>query len=178
MPDDKQDFKSPELIINRELSWLEFNDRVMQQGLSDEVPLMERLKFLAIVSSNLDEFFMIRVAGLVQQRSAGVNKPDFSGMTPSEQLSAISRRIHRMSAEQTAGIRSVLAGLAEHGLCVLGAERLELETGEIPPLPLRARDPSRGYAACRSGIRGQRVAPRFAAPHRTGDCPEEEDTGC
>ena len=119
MPDDKQDFKSPELIINRELSWLEFNDRVMQQGLSDEVPLMERLKFLAIVSSNLDEFFMIRVAGLVQQRSAGVNKPDFSGMTPSEQLSAISRRIHRMSAEQTAGIRSVLAGLAEHGLCVL-----------------------------------------------------------
>ena len=120
MPDEKIDLKSPELYINRELSWLEFNDRVMQEGLSDEVPLLERLKFLAIVSSNLDEFFMIRVAGLMQQHAAGVRKPDFSGLTPAEQLAAISRRTHRMVSEQTAGIRLAVSKLADHALLVLG----------------------------------------------------------
>jgi len=113
------DLKSPELYINRELSWLEFNDRVMQEGLSDDVPLLERLKFLAIVSSNLDEFFMIRVAGLMQQRSAKVTRPDPSGLAPSAQLAAISRRTHRMVAEQTAGIRKLLRLLGEKGIRVL-----------------------------------------------------------
>ena len=70
----KKNHNPPELFINRELSWLEFNDRVMREGLSDELPLLERLKFLAITASNLDEFFMIRVAGLVQQRAAGVRR--------------------------------------------------------------------------------------------------------
>jgi polyphosphate kinase len=113
------DLKAPELYINRELSWLEFNDRVMQEGLAEDVPLFERLKFLAIVSSNLDEFFMIRVAGLRQQHAAGVGKHDFSGMTPREQLAAIGQRAHRMVAEQTAGIREAFARLAEQGLRVL-----------------------------------------------------------
>ena len=67
----KNPLKSPELYINRELSWLEFNDRVLQEGLDEELPLLERLKFLAIVSSNLDEFFLVRVAWLMQQRAAG-----------------------------------------------------------------------------------------------------------
>ena len=66
---------APELYINRELSWLEFNDRVLREGMSADVPLLERLKFLAIVSSNLDEFFMIRVAGLKQRPAAGVTAP-------------------------------------------------------------------------------------------------------
>jgi len=113
------DLKSPELYFNRELSWLEFNDRVMREGLADDNPLLERLKFLAIVSSNLDEFFMIRVAGLMQQRSANVNRPDPSGMTPSEQLTAISRRVHRMVEEQTAGIAKALRLLSEHGIRLL-----------------------------------------------------------
>jgi len=120
----KTDLKAPELYINRELSWLEFNDRVMQEGLSDDVPLMERLKFLAIVGSNLDEFFMIRVAGLMQQRLAGVSRPDFSGLTPAAQLAAIGQRVHRMVAEQTAGIREALKQLAERGLRVVDPKDL------------------------------------------------------
>src|SRR5512137_158187 len=92
-----KDLKSPELYINRELSWLEFNDRVLQEGLHDDLPLLERLKFLAIVSSNLDEFFMVRVAGLIQQRAAG-RRRDPSGLTPAQQLEAIGRRAHRMVA--------------------------------------------------------------------------------
>jgi polyphosphate kinase len=112
-------FKSHELYLNRELSWLEFNDRVLREGLSEQVPLFERLKFLAIVSSNLDEFFMIRVAGLLQQQAAGLTRRDAAGMTPAGQLEAIGRRTHRLVAEQSAGIREALSRLAEHGIEVL-----------------------------------------------------------
>ncbi len=114
----EHDQTPPQWFINRELSWLEFNDRVLQEGLAEDVPLLERLKFLAIVSSNLDEFFMIRVAGLMQQRAAGVRRRDPAGLAPDEQLAAISKRTHRMVAEQTAGIREVFAGLAQHGIHV------------------------------------------------------------
>ncbi|MFO7956589.1 MAG: polyphosphate kinase 1 [Candidatus Brocadiia bacterium] len=110
------DLDAPDLFINRELSWLEFNDRVLGQGLSGDVPPMERLKFLSIVSTNLDEFFMIRVAGLKQQLAGGVTARDISGLTPAEQLRRISRRAHRMVVEQADAIREVCAVLARHGL--------------------------------------------------------------
>jgi len=138
----KADLDAPDLYINRELSWLEFNDRVLRQGLSDDVPLMERLKFLAIVSSNLDEFFMVRVSGLARQRAARVRRRDISGLTPAEQLDGISRRVHRMVQDQAAGIRDVLGRLAHHGLRVVdlaawtAGQRRFLEThfaGEIHP---------------------------------------------
>ena len=80
----KKKLSTADHFINRELSWLEFNNRVLQEGRSSEVPLAERLKFLAIVSSNLDEFFMIRVAGLRQQKAAGVRKLA-SGRSPPRQ---------------------------------------------------------------------------------------------
>jgi polyphosphate kinase len=112
----KNPLKSPDLYINRELSWLEFNHRVLQEGLAEELPLFERLKFLAIVGSNLDEFFLVRVAGLMRRRAAKIRRRDPSGITPAELLTAISRRAHRMVDEQYAGIRVALAGLAEHGL--------------------------------------------------------------
>jgi len=112
----KKKLDSPELYINRELSWLEFNDRVLREGLSEDLPLLERLKFLAIVSSNLDEFFLVRVAGLKQQRSANVRRRDLAGLTPVGQLAAISRRAHQMVAEQAEGIQQVLQKLCEHGL--------------------------------------------------------------
>lgn len=114
----KADLKSPELYINRELSWLEFNHRVLQEGLNESLPLLERLKFLAIVGSNLDEFFLVRVAWLMRRRAAKVRRRDAAGLTPAEQLAAISRRAHQMVEEQAAGVREVLSRLAEHGLHV------------------------------------------------------------
>ena len=116
----KIDLNSPQWYINRELSWLEFNDRVLREGLSPQLPLLERLKFLSIVSTNLDEFFMIRVAGLMQQRSADVRKRDPSGLTPAQQITRISGRAHRMVAEQSEGIREALGALANGGIRVLG----------------------------------------------------------
>ena len=123
----KDPLKSPNLYINRELSWLEFNHRVLQEGLCKDLPLLERLKFLAIVGSNLDEFFLVRVAGLMRQRAAKVRRRDASGMTPAEQLTAISRRVHRMIDEQMAGIRRVFERLREHGLHVWRREQWTAE---------------------------------------------------
>ncbi|MEW6356973.1 MAG: polyphosphate kinase 1 [Planctomycetota bacterium] len=116
---------SPEFYVNRELSWLEFNDRVLREGLDRGLPLLERLKFLAIVSSNLDEFFQIRVAGLKQQEAAGARGRDISDLTASQQLRRISERVHQMVDEQTAGIRDVIGKLAKHGMCLLDASKLD-----------------------------------------------------
>ncbi len=111
----KHDADSTNLFINRELSWLEFNDRVLQEGQCESLPLAERLKFLAIVSSNLDEYFMIRVAGLKQQKAAGVRKRDASGLTPSQQLFLIAGKVRQMVAQQAVAIAEVFARLAEQG---------------------------------------------------------------
>ena len=151
----KHDLTSPDLYFNRELSWLEFNDRVLREGLSEDLPLLERLKFLAIVTSNLDEFFLIRVAGLMQQRSARVRRRDFSGMTPVEQLTAISERTHRMIAEQAEGIREALGKLARQGLHVVEPEDWTAEQQQflqarfsrqilpiLTPLAMQDLDPS------------------------------------
>ena len=88
------------LFINRELSWLEFNARVLEQALDPSVPLLERLKFHAIVASNLDEFFMVRVAGLKQQLSGNVHEFAADGLSPGEQLAALSARAHEIVAAQ------------------------------------------------------------------------------
>lgn len=92
--------KDSQYYFNRELSWLEFNYRVLHEALDSRTPLLERLKFLAIFSSNLDEFFMVRVAGLKQQVEAKVSKLTPDGRTPQEQLDAISDRLHPMVVEQ------------------------------------------------------------------------------
>jgi len=115
----KHNLDSPRLYINRELSWLEFNDRVLREGVNTESPLMERLKFLAITSSNLDEFFMIRVAGLMQQRAARVRRRDPSGLTPVGQLELISNRAHRLVAEHARGVMAALSELRAHEIFVL-----------------------------------------------------------
>ena len=87
------DLTDPSLYFNRETSWMEFNDRVLQLAEDPDTPLLERLKFLAIVSSNLDEFFMVRVAGLHDQIDAGIEKPLQDGRTPKDTLDAIRRAV-------------------------------------------------------------------------------------
>ena len=79
----------PSLYINRELSWLEFNRRVLDEAQDPTVTLLERLKFLAIVESNLDEFYMVRVSGIMEQRAAGVVEMSIGGLTPSEELATM-----------------------------------------------------------------------------------------
>ena len=96
------DYRDPALYLNRELSWLEFNRRVLHEALDARTPLLERLKFLAIFSSNLDEFFQVRVAGLKQQVAAGIVERTADGMTPEDQLSAISRGRARAGGASTA----------------------------------------------------------------------------
>ena len=119
------DLDSPELFVNRELSWLEFNDRVLREGLDKDVPPLERLKFLSIVGSNLDEFYMIRVAGLRQQKEAGIIAKDASGLTPTRQLAAISSRVLKMVQEQYQGIADVLGLLADKGISLLSVEHAD-----------------------------------------------------
>ncbi len=111
------DLKNPQFFINRELSWLEFNQRVLNQAKDPSVPLLERLKFLCIVSSNLDEFFEVRVAGLKQvlQTDSTVTGPD--GLTAAQQLTAISQRVRRLVADQYACWRDeIRPQLADAGI--------------------------------------------------------------
>ncbi|MCH5375744.1 MAG: polyphosphate kinase 1, partial [Planctomycetes bacterium] len=103
--------------INRELSWLEFNQRVLDEALDPQIPLLERLKFLAITASNLDEFFMVRVGGLQMLARGGRRKRDPAGLTPARQLKSISRRVHQFVAQQYDCLLDELEpGLAEAGL--------------------------------------------------------------
>jgi polyphosphate kinase len=96
----KSIFSLTENFINRELSWLEFNSRVLEEAQDSENPLFERLKFISIVSSNLDEFFMVRVASLWQLIDAGIHRVDISGMTIKEQLDEISLSVHKQVRDQ------------------------------------------------------------------------------
>ncbi|NUB14465.1 RNA degradosome polyphosphate kinase [Azospirillum brasilense] len=115
---------APERFINRELSWLAFNQRVLDEASNPNHPLLERLRFLSISSSNLDEFYMVRVAGLKGQVAAGVKTPSAENLTPAQQLTAVNQRIvELMNAQQTMW-RSLKQDLREAGIMVVGAEDL------------------------------------------------------
>ena len=107
------DLKNPALYINRELSLLEFNRRVLEQAKSDDVPLLERLRFLCIAGSNLDEFFEIRVAGLKQQEALGATQRGPDNLSPSQQLRRVSARAHELVDEQYRILNDVLFPLLE-----------------------------------------------------------------
>ena len=92
----------PSLYFNRELSWLAFNRRVLDQAVAEYHPLLERVKFLAIVASNLDEFFMVRVATLLKKQRAGVEAVSIDGLTVAQQLRAVRERATAMLNEQAA----------------------------------------------------------------------------
>jgi len=115
---------TPSLFFNRELSWLAFNQRVLHEAEDDRNPLLERVKFLSIFASNLDEFIMVRVAGLRRQVVAGVQHTPPDGLTPQEQLDAISRKIGELLAVQRECLRELLARLGDHGVRLVPVDEL------------------------------------------------------
>lgn len=110
----------PQYYFSRELDWLEFNRRVLCEAIDPRTPLLERLKFMAIFSSNIDEFFMVRVAALKQQVEAKVSRLTPDGQTPSEQLDVISQRLRPQVAEQHQHFEQQLRPmLVKHGVNIL-----------------------------------------------------------
>ncbi len=120
MSSDTPNLRSPEYYLNRELSLLEFNRRVLAQARDAEIPILERLFYLCIASSNMDEFFEIRVAGLKQQVEYGSGQRGADGLSPAEQLSRISKTAHELVEEQYEVLnKQILPALAEADICIL-----------------------------------------------------------
>lgn len=125
-PNITMDLDDPRLYINRELSWLQFNRRVLEEALDERHPLLERVKFLAIFSDNLDEFFMIRVSGLRRQLEAGTLRTPPDGMTPVEQLAAIRRELLPDLARQLdCWHYDLVPKLRQNGIAVLNYDDLK-----------------------------------------------------
>ncbi len=118
------DLASPDRFFNRELSWLAFNERVLDEAYNDSHPLLERLRFLSISASNLDEFYMVRVAGLKAQIRAGIGVPSQDGMSPAQQLAAIKIRVSDLKRRQQECWLVVKAELREASFLVLDEEEL------------------------------------------------------
>lgn len=150
------DLNHPSLYINRELSWLEFNRRVLEEALDPNLPLLERVKFLAIFSSNLDEFYMIRVAGIRQQVLAGVSETPADGMTPLEQMLAIRNIVMEIqNLERHCWKEDIAPALAGYGIQVIMPAELNFDQQEalreyfrqeiFPVLTPLAVDPGRPF---------------------------------
>ncbi|HIQ73640.1 MAG TPA: RNA degradosome polyphosphate kinase [Candidatus Cottocaccamicrobium excrementipullorum] len=125
-------YQDPKNYVNRELSWLEFNYRVLSEARDKSIPLFERLKFLSITASNLDEFYMVRVASLKDMVHAKYTKPDIAGLKPEEQLVKISEKTHELvNLQYSTYSRSLVPALRQHGLCIIpDHEDLTKEQGE------------------------------------------------
>src|SRR5258708_499240 len=150
------DLNDPSLYINRELSWLAFNERCLAEALDPDVPLLERVRFLSIFSNNLDEYYMVRVSGLKDQVTAGVVDTPPAGLTPQQQITAIRARVQPLLHEQRRIFHEdILPKLAEAGVLVLDYERLTddqrgalrryFEAEVFPVLTPLAVDPGRPF---------------------------------
>jgi polyphosphate kinase len=126
---------SPDRFINRELSWLAFNQRVLEESLNHAHPLLERLRFLSISASNLDEFYMVRVAGLKAQVRAGVTTLSDDNLSPNQQLAAVNQRVIELMRDQQNGWRTLRQDLREAGITVVDPS--ELTDSEIDWLEAR-----------------------------------------
>ncbi|NCF38321.1 MAG: polyphosphate kinase 1 [Gammaproteobacteria bacterium] len=127
---DFSDLDSPELYLNRELTWLEFNRRVLHEAQDESNPLLERLKFVGIVSSNLDEFFMKRIGGLKQQVGAGVLDYSVDGRLPAQQIEECYVEVRELEAEKSELVPRLIAQLAEHDIHITPYEALGDEDQE------------------------------------------------
>ena len=162
MEKDYTPYLKPEYYRNRELSWLSFDERVLSEARDKSIPLFERLKFLSITASNLDEFYMIRVASLKDMVHTQYNKPDIAGMTPKEQLKAISERTHELVQSQyNTYNRSLLPALQKINFRIISShEELTKEQAEYvdeyfeenvyPVLTPMAMDSSRPFPLIRN----------------------------
>src|SRR5450755_2147397 len=118
--------RDPSLYLNRELSWLDFNERVLQLAEDERMPLLERVKFCAIFTTNLDEFYMVRVAGLRDQIDAGVENPSQDGRTPSQTIALIRERVLELGRRLTDCFEGRLRpALADHDIHVVGVRELD-----------------------------------------------------
>ncbi len=125
---DANQFKDSNYFISRELSWLEFNQRVMEEAKDKKNPLLERFKFLSIVTSNLDEFFMVRVGSLYDQVQAGIEKQDAAGLTPRQQMKKVIARAHQMLDDQYEIYnKSLLPQLKKAGITLISPDQLTEE---------------------------------------------------
>src|SRR5574338_732927 len=121
---------SEPLYFNRELSWLAFNRRVLEESCNPNYPLLERLRFLSISASNLDEFFMVRVAGLKAHQALGVEERSADGLTPGQQLAAIEEESDRLLDDQEEVWRTLQEALAKSKVVVIGDEPLDKQAEE------------------------------------------------
>ena len=145
------DLRDPSLYLNRELAWLEFNRRVLHEALDPRTPLLERVKFLSIFSSNLDEFFQVRVAGVREQVAARVLEKSPERLAPSQQLTAIRETVRSMVEQHSRClVDEVMPALANQGIRIhqryddlLDAEREHLEQYfQSQVFPVITRSPS------------------------------------
>jgi polyphosphate kinase len=178
-------FTEPELYTNRELSWLLFNHRVLGEARDKTLPLFERLKFLSITASNLDEFFMIRVASLRDMVHAGYDKPDIAGMKPKEQLAALDTAMHELVELQYSTYNRALYPHLEEGGLTLVRQHEQLTTKEAayvdryfeenvyPVLTPMAVDSSRPFPL----IRNKTLNIGALVCKKNGDKQEKEKSG-
>ncbi len=159
---DAPDRTSPESrYFNRELSWLSFNERVLAEARNPAYPLLERLRFLSISGSNLDEFMMIRVAGLAGQVRSGVGRVSIDGKTPSQQLAAITAKVRELEQKQQAALTELRPLLAAKGIDIRGEDRITPEIDEwlrsyfldhiMPVITPQAIDPAHPFPFVANG---------------------------